>query len=336
MATEFTEIELNDPELEALAMSLRENRPLPEPEFADRLDQAVSDHFPWEWSRGRDETKAGLFGRVRSWLGESRSYLLPLNAGLVGLTIVVIAVGITISNNQGPSPEDPVVASTESASDAGGSAATEQSGRAIGNESYGGRADATERLYFESKPTYASKRFTRSGLNLTATGPFAAGVNNRRVAQEAEIALGTKPEDVQDVSNEVVSVVDDHNGIVLDSAVKDGPAGEAGARFSLMIPSDQLESAVSDLSGIADLRARNQETEDITAPTLTVEDSLQTAKAQVKSLVNELGEVTTDEDRARVEGELGQARRKVARLTTRLNKLERRANLTPVAVAVET
>jgi len=167
-------------------------------------------------------------------------------------------------------------------------------------------------------------------------GAYAAGTKNRKVAMETDITLGTEPGNVQDASNEIVDVVDDHNGIVLDSSVKDGPAGEAGAHFSLLIPSAQLESAVSDLSGVADLRSRSQETEDITAPTLTVQDSLRDARARVDSLVKELAGATTDEDRARIEDELAAGRRQASRLNTKLNRLERRASLTPVSVKVET
>ncbi|MGA7434947.1 MAG: DUF4349 domain-containing protein, partial [Solirubrobacterales bacterium] len=151
-----------------------------------------------------------------------------------------------------------------------------------------------------------------------------------------EITLGTSPDDLQGVSNEIIKVVDSHNGIVLDSTVTDGPAGRAGASFNLMIPSAQLEDTVSDLSGVADLKARTQETEDITAPTLTVQDRLQTSKARIESLVGQLSEATTEDERESVEKELRQERREAARLTTSLNRLERRANLTPVAITVVT
>ncbi|MGB0121346.1 MAG: DUF4349 domain-containing protein, partial [Solirubrobacterales bacterium] len=58
--------------------------------------------------------------------------------------------------------------------------------------------------------------------------------------------------------------------------------------------------------------------------------------ARIESLVSQLSETTTDDEREAVEKELRQERRKAARLTTSLNRLERRANLTPVAVTVVT
>lgn len=361
MSTEnnFPEPDLS--EFADLAVALEAARPQPSEEFTERLDDAVADHFPAEWSdESWGESRSGFLAPAKRWLGTRHRYLLPVNAGLAGLAVVVIALGIGL--NQGS--DDPGTDTTATIADSGAghfprsrpspnSAASGDSAGSLKPFAYGGSSGKDEKLNLTSKP---SRRYLRSGVVLgpetytadssaaspkfqdlgKAPGPYAAGIANRKVAQEAEITLGTKPENVQEVSNEIVETVDDHNGIVLDSEVTDGPAGEAGAGFSLMIPSAKLESAISDLSGIADLRARNQETTDITAPTLTVEDSLQTARARVESLVGQLADATTDEERARVEDELGQERRKVSRLTTRLNRLERKVNLTPVGVTVET
>ena len=99
---------------------------------------------------------------------------------------------------------------------------------------------------------------------------------------------------------------------------------------------EKLDRAVADHFAIADLRARSQQTDDTTAPTLNTQDNLQTSPARVQSLVAQLAETTTDEERYQVEGELSRARRKVSRLQTRLDRLERRVSLTPGAVTVQT
>ncbi|HTU14442.1 MAG TPA: DUF4349 domain-containing protein [Solirubrobacterales bacterium] len=337
MSTETNHPEPDLSEFADLAVALEAARPEPTEEFTERLDAAVADHFPAEWSNESwGDSRDGFLTPIKRWLRQLNRHRLPLMAGGAGLAVVVIAVGIGL--NQGPDEPGPDTPTT---------IADSNSGRAAEGELFDGSGKATEdsagatagpaRIESESlAQADAGGHFSRVRPTSKAPGPYAAGIANRKVAQEAEITLGTRPENVQEVSNEIVETVDDHNGIVLDSSVKDGPAGEAGADFSLMIPSAQLESAISDLSGIADLRARSQETEDITAPTLTVQDSLRTARARVESLVGQLADATTDEERAKVEDELGQERRKVARLTTRLNRLDRKANLTPVAVTVET
>jgi len=338
MSTEINTPEPDLSEFADLVVALEAGRPEPSPEFTERLDTAVADHFPREWSdEAWGESRNGFFAPIKHWFGARRRYLLPLNAGLAGLAVIVIAVGIGLNQNS-----DGPTTSENSTTIADSGAGTSQSKPNPNSAQSKVERYRRSGVMLDPESAYdANGEFSSGGsqiqeLTSKAPGPYAAGVDNRKVAQEAEITLGTKPENVQEVSNEIVETVDDHNGIVLDSTVKDGPPGEAGADFSLMIPSAQLESAISDLSGIADLRARNQETTDITAPTLTVQDSLQTARARVESLVGQLAAATSDEERAKVEDELGQERRKVARLTTKLNRLDRKANLTPVAVTVET
>jgi len=158
----------------------------------------------------------------------------------------------------------------------------------------------------------------------------------RKVAVDASLTLGTDPDGVQEVANDVVEVVDEHGGIVLDSSVTDGPEGRAGAEFSLSIPSRQVESAIADLSGIADLRERNQQTEDITAPFTTTADRLKTTRARIAGLLGELESAYTDEDRQRIERRLRAERWRARDLQRRMNRLEKRVAMTPVAVSVVT
>ena len=335
MASEFDMNDLNDPGLEDLAVALRDSRPEPEAGFAEELDTAVADHFPAEWRSGvTNRSKQGLLPRLRGRFDGTRRILLPATAAFAGLVLVVavVGVGLTESGDSGSTVSDSSSISGESSSEAR-PAEPESSTRGRASATFneegtgaGAAADPVTRQANETGPV----------ANSPSPGAYAAGTDDRRVAYETDITLGTGPGEVQNVSNDIVEVVDDHNGIVLDSSVEDGPAGEAGADFSLMFPSAQLESAVSDLSGLADLKARSQESEDITAPTLTIEESLRDSRARVDSLVKELSEATTEEDRARIEDELASERRQAARLNTRLNKLERRANLTPVSVVVET
>ncbi|HRV61161.1 MAG TPA: DUF4349 domain-containing protein, partial [Solirubrobacterales bacterium] len=170
-------------------------------------------------------------------------------------------------------------------------------------------------------------------LNGTGTNPTSG---KRDVARETEITLGTDPDGVQDAANKVIEVTDDHNGIVMKSNVTDGKEGTAGATFSLLIPSGQIEATVADLSGIADLKSRSQDLVDITAPTNRAEDNLADSKAKIKSLLGEL-EVTYDEDeRAAIEQKIRFERQEKQYYEIRLNRLERRADYTPVDLRVET
>lgn len=314
-------------ELGELAQALRENRPTPEPEFTDRLDRVVDDHFPPEWtdevSLGRNR-KGRLGGVVedirRRWRG--RRVLLPAMAGLASVMLVAVVVAVGTGQNGG-------------SSDSGGDVNQFMSG----SSSSDAGAMSGDSAVLESAAPSAGAVVPGDRLGPEVTEKQAVvpgGSRDRAVALEAEITLGTDPDGVQEVANEIVSVTDEHNGIVMDSSVKDGEEGVAGASFNLLIPSAQVESAVADLSGIADLRSRNQELSDITAPTNRAEDNVTDSKAKIESLLGELEEATSDEERVDLEQQIRFERQELAYYESQLKRLERKADYTPVSVAVET
>jgi hypothetical protein len=348
--------DFNEREFAGLAQTLRENRPAPEPEFTETLDQAVADHFPPEWA---DEAALGKHGkggigslteRFRRWLAGNRT-LVPTFAGVVGVLFVVAVV--VVNTNTGPNlrgagsdsastSDTAKVAAKNSASQGAADAATPS-----GVDSVTSQPDIGEALR-ELRPAPSGRFQDLSKDSVAPTSTGASQLNgtepvirnqlakNRDVAREAEITLGTDPDGVQDAANKVVEVTDDHNGIVMDSKVTDGKEGTAGASFSLLIPSGQIESAVADLSGIADLKSRSQELTDITAPTTKTEDQIADSKAKVKSLLGELEETYDEDERAQIEQRIRWERYDLRAAETRLNRLQRRADYTPVSLKVET
>lgn len=347
MNREFDEGEFAD-----LAQALREARSIPEPGFTERLDQAVEDHFPPEWAEDAalgKENKGGigsLAERFRRRMG-GRRLLLPAMAGFAGLllmaTVVVGAVESDRFNLGGKSSEQDSAAGPNRLS-------IDQSGPPEPAPSEGSRgtpagaAQSTEDAVPLGGPVSGralpggevSLEAELNEVTRTSSGSFLRVVRGRDVAREAEITLGTDPAGVQDVANEVVSVTDEHNGIVMNSNVVDGEEGEAGATFRLLIPTRQIESAVADLSGIADLRSRSQELTDITSPTSRAQDAVADSKAKIRSLLGELEETFDENERARIEQRIRWERNDLRMRENRLKRLERKADYTPVALAVET
>ncbi len=326
-----TEFELNQ-EFTRLAQALHEVRPTPEPEFTERLDQAVADHFPPEWADeaalGRkSDGRIGTFAeRFRRWLAGNRT-LIPTLTGAVGVLFVVAVVAI--NSNSGLDLGDGRNQGRDMAATAD-DAPTSASGGAM----------ALEDSVSEQASPGGARQFKRTGTRLSSAGPeaegLASGSGNRDVAREAEITLGTDPDGVQDVANEVVSVTDKHKGIVMDSKVTDGEKGKAGASFSLLIPAGEMESAVADLSAIADLRSRSQELTDITAPVAKTEDGISDSKARIEKFKGELEQSYDEDERAAIERNIRWERQQLRWQETRLKRLERRIDYTPVAVTVET
>ncbi|HEY8502323.1 MAG TPA: DUF4349 domain-containing protein, partial [Solirubrobacterales bacterium] len=156
------------------------------------------------------------------------------------------------------------------------------------------------------------------------------------VERSATIVLGADPADVADDSAKVFEAVHAHDGIVLRSSTEEGPAGEAGASFELLIPSAKLGDALAAFSAIDEVRARHEATADITAPTVTAGELLQESKARIDSLLAQLEEAETESEREAVEAELRQERRHRSALRAQLQRLERRADLSRVSLRIET
>jgi uncharacterized protein DUF4349 len=72
---------------------------------------------------------------------------------------------------------------------------------------------------------------------------------------------------------------------VLSSSIRDGTAGEAGAKFDLLIPSGKLGDALAAFSAIGEVRSRRESTQDITAPTIGVRERLQDSGAKIEGLL---------------------------------------------------
>ncbi|HWO17037.1 MAG TPA: DUF4349 domain-containing protein [Solirubrobacterales bacterium] len=103
-----------------------------------------------------------------------------------------------------------------------------------------------------------------------------------------------------------------------------------------MIPSAKLGDALAAFSSIAEVRSRSESTLDITAPTVGVGEKLQDSQAKIESLLGQLAEADSAEERAAVEAQLRAERRHAATLRSRLSSLRRRANFSRVSLRIET
>jgi hypothetical protein len=296
-----------------LAAALAELRATPEEEFAAKLDADAAAGFR---AGGSASPKAERLG---AWLrGLSLRQAMPALAGgmaalLIG-TAVVVGLGDRTSDDAGGGPStvlsEPVP--DDVGASGGGQAAPEQSGAA-------------------QEPAALSLDARASG-----TGPNAVDERQRFQDRDASITLATEADQVRRATEDVFDVVARYRGIVRTSQIEDGPEGEAGARFELLIPSSRLSAALGDLSEIAEVRSREETSVDITAPVVTVGERLQDARAEVEGLLEQLADADTDEERAAVKAQLAFQRQRVASLRSTLSALERRANLANVSLEIVT
>jgi hypothetical protein len=231
---------------------LREMRPEPDPDFARRLDEWAAADFPADrglgpsvGARGRAE---GPFRRAWERLRATPPRRILMPVGATATAVIVAAVAITQTG--GGDEISPTAATTTTAD-----------GRAFENQAAPESSAASGDEHSLAVPDTSAAAPPVAG---DSGGGIAAGTDKRLVDATARLSLAAKADDVQDVANQVVDVTDAHDGIVLDSQVTTDQAG-ARASFSLDIPYKQLDSALSELSGLADVVSRTEAGDDITA-----------------------------------------------------------------------
>ena len=335
-----------------LADELRAMRPQPLPEFTAELDERAAAGFPRRSRLARPSLSFGL--------SSLKPRQLLLASGAAALLALVVATALVSTNQSdgggesqlafdaptktfeagstGPAPQNPepkarAAAPAGGASSAGGESSGVQYESDVPTQASAEEQSSNEARSYDGSGTSSSSGAPIYGATAQAPSPEP---RPRAVERSAELVLGAAPGDVGEDTSKVFEAVHAHDGIVMRSSSREGKAGEAGARFELLIPSAKLSDALADLSAIDEVITRHEATTDITAPTVTTGELLRDSKARIDSLLAQLEEAETESEREVVEAELRQERRHRARLRASLQNLQRRADLSRVLVRIET
>jgi len=300
--------------IEELTSELEALRETPSHEFAGRLDALAAAGF----GGGRPE----LLGRIGKSLRHAapRKRLLPALAAAASVIVVATAVVVATDGGGGSSEEIHTLSAKPPAAEGAAGAGR---GAALGAAKAAPAAGAVASPLDDFAPP-------------PRKGGGAPGVRDRQVERSAELTLGTDPDRVQEVSGKVIDVVGRYRGFVLSSSVRDGTNGDAGARFELLIPSARLSPALADLSGIAEVRSRSENTLDITAPYVSAREHLRDNRAEAQGLLRQLAEADTDAERASVKAQLQVVRGRIAAFRAQVDRLQRRSNFSRVSLDVVT
>ncbi len=126
-------------------------------------------------------------------------------------------------------------------------------------------------------------------------GPgIAPGARNRRIERSATLTLAAPEDELDRVASQVVAIVDRRRGFVLRSSLSTGDGGTTGGSFELRVPVRDLQPTLRELSGLASVRARTQQGEDVTQAFVSVEDRLVSANAQRRGLLRRLERADSD------------------------------------------
>jgi hypothetical protein len=314
-----------------LTVELRALRPTPRPEFGAELDTRVAAGFPSRPRRGASAISriAGLLDAI-----PKRRLLAPAGACAVAAIVIATAVvTVTESEPDGSTNQDIATTARPSGPEPGRLGEADRPGPFLKGTAASKAAPGTS----SSATQFSDASGTQlAPLNRNSSGPYASQTDRRAIERSAQLVLGTDPSEVRDDAAQVFETVHSYDGIVLSSSIRDGESGEAGATFDLLIPTAKLGDALAAFSEIAEVRSRHESTQDITAPTISVGERLQDARAKVEGLLAQLASADTDAERDAVEAELRRERFRAATLRSRLTTLERRANLSHVSLRIET
>jgi hypothetical protein len=304
---------------EEIERELRAMRSEPDPDFARRLDEWVAADFPPERGLGprlRERARsAGPLRRAWDRLASTppRRILMPVG---VAATAAVV-VGIVISNTGGESSNSGATVSSSAGSGSQSAAKPSQNFDQVApNSSSAGGAAAVPELAPE-----------------TGSGGVARGTDQRLVDATARLSLATEASKVQDVANQVVDVTDSHKGIVSDSQVTTDQGG-ARASFSLEIPYDQLDAALSDLSGLADVVSRTQSKTDITAKAVHAKRDLANTLEKIHKTRVALIAADSQQQRLILKSQLQSLEANADAYRTQFKSVERQARYATVDVEI--
>jgi hypothetical protein len=315
-----------------LSTELRALRPSPRPEFAAELDRRAGVGFPLP----EDRTPTLIEWAAERLRATPRPRLLA-PAGVFAMVAIAIATAVVATSHNETEPSlsfrpqaiDGVTTQSKPFRGAAGNQA-EHAGAAVGSEVSG------EPQFREAPQQVTEAANSGQSSGSSEVGRYAAHANHRDIERSSQIVLGADPADVRSDAAKVFDAVHAADGIVLSSSIRDGAAGEAGARFELLIPSGKLGDALATISSIDEVLSRHESTQDITAPTIRVGERLRDSRAKIEGLLAQLATTTTDAERTAVEAELRAERARAAALRSRLAVLNRRDNLSYVSLRIET
>ncbi len=327
--------------LTTLVSDLRADRPEPPPHFSAELDAWAAAGFP----RGERPCASGAGGGSGAGARGLWERFGPNGprgwapAAAAAATLVVVAVSISqVGDFGGRGMDDAAtteVASTpQEASDgqfgldeSGDAAATKAKPGALGptTETFDANAQRDIRAAVDSGTALANGSGGRPGIS--------RGQDKRQVERDAQLTLAAPVGDVPNVTNDAIDVVEGANGVVLNSQVT-GTDEQARATLELQVPSANLDSVLSQLSDLADVKSRTEQAQDITKSYVSAKDRLVGLRAERKNLAQRIVDADTDEEVAALKAQLAGVNNQIADAKNSLAKVQNRAQFSSLSLVI--
>jgi hypothetical protein len=170
-----------------------------------------------------------------------------------------------------------------------------------------------------------------------ATTALAPPNNGRKIIQSATLNLGAAPDRIDDVAQQVFSVVGSVNGIVDSSSVTETGGLDGNAQFELRVPSASLPRTMSALSRLnyAQVLSRTDNTQDINGTYVSAQRRLADAIALRSSLLKQLQSASTQSQIDSLKAQIHDAEASIAAAKADLNRLNSQVDYSKVSVTVQ-
>jgi hypothetical protein len=292
-----------DPEerkLQELVLALRDDAPVPDQDFALRMNARVAAGFP---------------GRRNDWRARIRSVLIarPQLAAIGGAAAFLIALVVALSVTGGSGDSSQSASSGEAQSTAG--------------------APAQKTI----APSTSSDSTSSVGVPAPvppSPGGFVGG-SNRKVERSAALVLAVPKDKLSDVGDQVIAVTDRYRGIVLQSSVTSAAGQGSTGSFELRIPVRNLRNALRDLSALADVKSRTENADDVTASFVSARTRLEELNAERRGLLRRLEKAATDQAASAVRARIRIVNAQIESQSRVLTDLRRRTSYASVSVTLE-
>jgi hypothetical protein len=288
---------------EQLSTELTAMRETPSESFAAELDAWAAEGFP---SVKQLEPTRRRFGFVMR-----RPMLAAAAAGLVVIAVIAVSVASYLERNNGvDSGAEPL------------SAGQQLSG-----------------LRDQSKSVEVGPQSGSAAASTVVPAPVPPPTgrprNGRPQVQErsASVGLATEADKLGDAANGVVDVTERYDGIV-DSSTVHAAGSNGHASFSLRIPTQHLNDALTDLSGLGRVTTRDTGSTNVTGAYVDAGKAYADARAKVDSLLEDLRNASRPSEAASIKQQLVVAREQLAAARAALRGLKQHVALTPVNVQI--
>ncbi len=313
-----------DPEerrLQELVLAIRDDAPAPEPDFALRMNARVAAGFP-----SRRRTRGGALRTLIT----TRPQLTAL--GAAASLLVAVLVAVAIGNGGGSQDHVARIVAPDVAASGGDSAGSASSASGTSTGSGTSRSEA-------APATKAIAPQSSNGIAVPQPSPVPpggfVGGRARKIERSASLVLAPARDKVSDVGDQVVAVTDRYHGFVQESSVTSSSGQGGGGSFDLRIPVRNLQPALRDLSGLADVKSRTENADDVTASFVNARTRLEELTADRRGLLRRLAHATTDDQAASIRSRIKTDDAQIGSQHSQLAELRRRTGYATVSVTLE-